>query len=324
MVTWIYGLTIAFFAIFIKVLGTNLQKLSHRNEERSYWRNIHWVSGMALIATGSILDMGGLALAPQSMIASLGGVTLVVNIGIAKLLLGETMRKRQYFTTLVIIIGTTLTVIYAPRKEEENDIDKIRKMYSSSRFIVYIISIGFILLTIRSLNYFFKKTNTHQKLRSILVPISSGAIAAQNMFFGKTFGKLIIFSIENNTTELLTDYIIYFIICGLVFAIVSHIKWINEALKEFSSTLVVPINKSIWIVISIIAGILVMGEGFAIDNDDSVDEPETDIGNKLAFIIGIIIIIFGLIFHSYFEKQEEGAKEDFEEITLSEVKVSSI
>ena len=143
MDTWFFGLILGFFAIFIKVLGTNLQKLSHRNEERTQFRNIHWVSGMALIAIGSIMDMVALTFAPQSMIASLGGLTLVVNIGIAKLLLGETMRKLQYGTTLIIMIGTTLTVIYAPRTEVENDIKQIKEMYESSRFIVYIITTFF-------------------------------------------------------------------------------------------------------------------------------------------------------------------------------------
>ncbi len=318
METWFYGLVIAFFSIFFKVFGTNLQKLSHRNKDRSYFKNIHWVSGLLLIVSGSFIDMVALALAPQSMIASLGGVTLVVNVGIAKVLLGEVMRKIQYFTTLVIIIGTTITVIYAPRRESENDIYKIKKMYTSSTFVIYISLIGIMLLLIRTLNYFLKKSNTYPKLRSILIPISSGTIAAQNMFFGKTFGKLIIFSIENNTFELLTDYIIYLNILCLVFTIISHIKWINEALKEFNSTLVVPINKSVWIVISIMAGILVMGEGFAIEEDDSSDEPETDVGNKLAFIIGIIIIIFGLIFHSYFEK---GTHKVLEESEVEEIEI---
>jgi uncharacterized membrane protein len=320
MTTWIYGLILASFAIFIKVLGTNLQKLSHRNEERSYFRNIHWVAGLVLTAVGSIIDMAALALAPQSMVASLGGFTLVVNIGIAKVLLGESMRKIQYLTTLVIIIGTTLTVLYAPRTEEENNIDKIKEMYESSRFIIYIISIALIIGTIRGFNYMFKKSESQQRIRGIIVPISSGAIAAQNMFFGKTFGKLIIFSIENNSGEILKDYIIYVIVIGLVFAIVSHMKWLNEALKEFSSTLVVPINKSVWIVLSILAGILVMGEGFVIDKDDSEDEPEEDIGNKIGFVLGLILIILGLSFHSYFEKTEK-----MEEILeLKEIEVDSV
>ena len=322
MATWIFGLILGFFAIFIKVLGTNLQKLSHRNEERTYFRNIHWVSGMALIAIGSIMDMVALTLAPQSMIASLGGLTLVVNIAIAKLLLGETMRKLQYGTTLIIMIGTTLTVIYAPRTEAENDIKQIKEMYESSRFIVYIITVSIMITLIRGLNFMLKKSDTHKKLRSILIPISSGAIAGQNMFFGKTFGKLIIFSIENNTTELFSDYIIYLNVIALVFALVSHIKWFNEALKEFSSTLVVPINKSIWIVISIVAGILVMGEGFAIDNDDDSSEEvetETDIGVKIGFFSGITLIIIGLIFHSYFEKQEEEEIVELEEIEIGSV-----
>ena len=327
MNTWFYGLILGSFSIFIKVLGTNLQKLSHRNEERSYCRNIHWVSGMSLTVIGSLLDMGALALAPQSMIASLGGLTLVMNIGVAKLLLGETMRKIQYLTTLVIIIGTTLTVIYAPRREEENNIDSIKKMYESINFIIYIITIASIISIIRIFNYIFEKTETHNRVRSIIMPMSSGIIAAQNMFFGKTFGKLVVFSVENNTLEIFSEYIIYINIICLVFTLISHVKWLNESLKEFNSTLVVPINKSAWIVISILSGILVMGEGFALDNDES--NPEVNVGIKIGFTSGIILIIVGLIFHSYFEKEEtndifENFEDDIEmdSITIVEITIS--
>ena len=65
-----------------------------------------------------------------------------------------------------------------------------------------------------------------------------------------------------------------------------------------------------------------MGEGFAIDNDDDSSEEvetETDIGVKIGFFSGITLIIIGLIFHSYFEKQEEGEIVELEEIEIGSV-----
>ena len=325
MDTWVYGLILAGFSIFIKVLGTNLQKLSHRNKTKSYCNNIHWIFGITLTIIGSLLDMGALALAPQSMIASLGGLTLVVNICVAKLLLGEIMRKVQYFTTLVIIIGTTLTIVYAPRREADNDIDSIKRMYESPNFIVYIIFIGLVISVIRIFNYFFNKSTTHRRLRGIIIPISSGMIAAQNMFFGKTFGRLVSFSIENKSGEVFKDYIIYINIACLIFTIYNHIKWINEALKEFPSTLVVPINKSAWIIISILGGIFVMGEDFG-----SEENPETKIGVQIGFISGILLIVIGLSFHSYFEKEitheelEEEVDIEMDSVEIIEIEIEII
>ena len=298
---WYIGLIIASFSIIIKVLGTNLQKLSHRNENRNgkYCTNIHWVSGITLSTVGSVVDMGALALAPQSMIASLGGLTLIINIYVAKILLGETMRKIQYLTTFIIMLGTTLTIIYAPRKEENNDISNIKKMYESPSFIVYGIFITSVIGTIRII-----KNKTNDKLRSILLPISSGAIAAQNMFFGKTFMRLVSHSIEYKTTEIIKEYLIYVNLFCLVYCLITHVKWLNEALKESKATLVVPINKSVWIIVSIFAGIFVMGEEFG----------ENIIG-QFCFYSGIFIIIIGLILHSYFEDD----RIELPEISMGEI-----
>jgi uncharacterized membrane protein len=289
---WFIGLIIAFISMLIKVLGTNLQKLSHRNEDRKYCSNIHWVSGFVLTCTGAVVDMGALALAPQSMIASLGGLTLVINIFVAKMLLGENMKKIQYFTTFIIVLGTTFTIIFSPKKEEDNDISNIKKMYESFTFIFYGIFITFSIGLIRLLNHIFKKNKTHDKLRGFLLPISSGAIAAQNMFFGKTFMRLLVHSIEYKTTEIIKEYIIYVNLVCLILCLVLHVKWLNEALKNHKATLVVPINKSIWIITSIFAGIFVMGENFG-DNNYT----------QFIFYIGILIIIIGLILHSYFETE---------------------
>lgn len=323
---WFVGLIIASLSIFIKVLGTNLQKFSHKNEERTYFRNFHWVSGLTLVILGSFTDLAALVFTSQSSIASLGGLTLVTNIYIAKLLLGEIMRKIQYFTTFIIIIGTTLTIVYSPKDEKDNDIEQMKKIYRSNSFIIYIIIISILISIIRFFNYKFNKSEEHKKLRSILIPISSGIIGAQNLFFGKSLVKLISFSIENKTIEVFSDYLIYINLLCLVLTIFCHVKWINEALKEFHSTLVVPINKSVWIIVAIIAGIFVMKEDFKKDDDEEGESGENvqeKVSYQIAFYCGIIIIILGLILHAYFEKHDEDQidRVNTDEFKLEEIKV---
>jgi len=188
---------------------------------------------MSCTVVGSLLDLAALGLAPQSMIASLGGFTLLVNILIAKIILQERMTRKQYFTTFVIMIGTTLTVVYSPRKASIENIDQIKNMFESINFIVYMSLVCLFLVSIRLYNYYSKHDNTKKQIRGLLLPVSAGMIAAQNMFFGKSFSTIIVFAIENKTTSVFNDYVIYITIVCLVFSLVTHVKWINNALKQF-------------------------------------------------------------------------------------------
>ena len=226
------------------------------------------------------------------MVASLGGLTLLVNIVVARIMLGETLAKRQYFTTGIILIGTILTVVYSPKKESIQDIAEIKQMFESINFIIYISLVAIILILIRTYNYFTKGDDTKKGIRGLILPISSGIIAAQNVLFGKSFSKLILFSIENKTTSVFKDYVIYLTFVCLAFSIFTNIKWFNNILKQFKSTLVVPINKSLWIITSIVGGLLVMGE-------------KVDKLSLVGFLIGILLIVFGLVFHAKFEPKEE-------------------
>lgn len=291
---WYFGLAIAAFAIFIKVLGINLQKFSHDNNDGSgsYCKSVVWMIGASCTVIGALLDLVALSLAPQSMVASLGGLTLIVNIVVARIMLQETLAKRQYFTTGIILIGTVLTVVYSPKKESIQDIDEIKKMFESINFIIYISLVTIILILIRTYNYFTKGDDTKKGIRGLILPISSGIIAAQNVLFGKSFSKLILFSIENKTASVLKDYVIYLTFACLAFSIFTNIKWFNNILKQFKSTLVVPINKSIWIITSIVGGLLVMDE-------------EIEQLSLVGFLIGIILIVLGLIFHAKFEPKED-------------------
>ena len=190
---WIFGVIIGVFSIFIKVMGTVIQKISHKKKGgKKFCKNIYWVGGFTLTVSGSFIDLAALALAPQSLIASLGGLTLVANVIIARIVLDEVLKKKQYITTAVILLGTTFTVLFAPKIEKEQTIEDVKDMYESGRFFLYIGLVGSIILIIRWTNWYYdKREGSFEKIRSILVPISSGMIAAQNMFFGKIMMTLV-------------------------------------------------------------------------------------------------------------------------------------
>ena len=332
---WILGFIIGIVSISIKVLGTILQKISHKKEDnKHYIFNIVWISGVLMSLGGSILDLVALAFAPQTLIASLGGLTIVVNVLFARLLLNEILILQQYITTFIIFLGTTITVIYSPKVESNNNYDTIKGHYESLTFLIYITLVIFILIICRIIIYIFRKKEINKTIIGILIPITSGIIAAQNMFFGKTFTTLIRFSIENDNEIVYEDYLFYCSFMFMLLATFLYLKWLNQGLKNYQATLIVPINKSLWIIVSILSAILVLGENFQKvkeqsndDSDDNNDFNDTD-GNRILFIIGVTIIIIGLIKHSYLEKKETTEKEIEEEYqedeNIEEVISSSI
>jgi hypothetical protein len=58
-------------------------------------------------------DFAALGFGAQSIIAPLGSLTLVANIGFARLLLGETITWAQLFATAWVVVGSALCVAFA-------------------------------------------------------------------------------------------------------------------------------------------------------------------------------------------------------------------
>ena len=299
---WIFGVIIVIFSIFVKVIGTVIQKISHKKKNgKKYCRNIYWVAGFTLTVSGSFIDLAALALAPQSLIASLGGLTLVVNVLIARMILGEVLKRKQYIATVTILSGTILTVLYAPKLGKDKSIEEVKDIFESVRFLLYIIMAGGVLLTVRYFNWHLG--DEYEKTKSILVPISSGMMAAQNMFFGKILMTMVRYSIENTTAEVFKNYIFYMTLGILIFTIIMYTRWLNNALEKHRITLVYPVTKCVWILTSIFAGLFVLQEDFK--KAKSENEEGYKDGDEILYGLGIVFIILGLIYYAHLEDVEE-------------------
>lgn len=72
---------------------------------------------MALIGAGSVADFAALGFAAQSIVAPLGSLTLVANMFVAPLMLGEHVGFREVQATALVVIGSSLAVAFASHKD---------------------------------------------------------------------------------------------------------------------------------------------------------------------------------------------------------------
>jgi len=121
---WAIGVVLAAAASVISNLGLNFQKLTHlkiadqdEHAKLNYYKDTVWMLGLLMVIIGSLADFAALAFGAQSIIAPLGSLTLVANVFFAPCLLGETLTKRDLFATLTIIVGATISVMFASHKD---------------------------------------------------------------------------------------------------------------------------------------------------------------------------------------------------------------
>ena len=95
---------------------------------------------------------------------------------------------------------------------------------------------------------------------------------------------------------------------AFLFAVITcsflHIKWLNMGLSRFSTLYIYPLNKSIWIISSILGGIIVFQE-----SKDFEDKPV----KAIFFVFGILIMCFGI-----FKISREQISQEVDAIELEE------
>jgi len=170
---WVIGLLLAVLSAFVSNFGLNLQKLSHirikKAEEeaeeegnesvvkKSYTKEPIWILGIVLVFIGSLLDFGGLAIAPQSLIAPLGSLTLVSNAILAPKMLGEQISRSEILITALIIAGCAMAVAFASHKDKIYESEELFRMFTKTPFIIYWVFICVYMAMLRYVIYWVDK-----------------------------------------------------------------------------------------------------------------------------------------------------------------------
>jgi len=269
----------------------------------SYHRQSLWRVGLALVVVGSLADFVALIFAAQSIIAPLGSLTLVFNTALAPLLLGEHVGTVDVLATVAIVLGSSVSVACADHRDRLYGLDELFGLFIKPRFVCYSL---LVVAVIASLYYHIRHltstsssaaspASTRKHTRFCYASLA-GIVGAQSVLFAKCVGTMVVDTLTGRSVLFLHVWS-WLILLLLTLTVTFQIHYLNEGLRLFASSSVIPIYQAFWILGSVTAGMIFFGEYKGV-----TDQWSTAIG----FPVGVLVVVAGV----YVLSQRGAADED--------------
>ena len=266
----------------------------------SYHRQSLWRVGLSLVIVGSLADFVALIFAAQSIIAPLGSLTLVFNTMLAPLLLGEHVAAVDVLATVAIVLGSSLSVACADHRDRLYGLGELFGLFLQPRFVCY----SLVILAVISLLYYHIRhltaashhtASTRKHIRLCYASLA-GIVGAQSVLFAKCVGTMVVDSLTGRS--LLFVHIESWVIVALLgLSVTLQIHYLNEGLRLFTASFIIPVYQSFWVITSVLSGMVFFGEYKGV-----MDEWSSAVG----FPVGVMIVVAGV----YVLSQRGGADED--------------
>ncbi|KAM6967852.1 NIPA-like protein 2 [Aplochiton taeniatus] len=186
--------------------------------------------------------------APASLIAPLGCVSVIASAVISVVFLKETLRASDILGGTLAVAGTYILVTFAPHKSTHITAHLVQVYAVSWQFLVYLF-IEILLFCI--LLYLYKRK--HLK-HIVIVMLLVALLASLTVISVKAVSGMITESVHGHLQ--LTYPIFYVMLAVMVASCAFQIKFLNQAMKMFDATEVVPINFVFFTASAIVAGIV--------------------------------------------------------------------
>ncbi|KMS65362.1 hypothetical protein BVRB_036760, partial [Beta vulgaris subsp. vulgaris] len=204
--------------------------------------NFLWISGMGCLALASALDYVALAFVAQSIVAPLGAVTLVCNLFLGPILLGEKLTSGSVQATATIVVGNLISIMGFSSNNGHSVIlsSAIVSRLSELDMITY--SIAFIAFFL-----YLRRRNTRLSLTMAAGMISATSMMTARMLSLMTKESLLSGSFQDPLFMVLAVAIIILIL-------LAQLRQMDQCLQRFEATYVVPIAQSSMCLCSIAHG----------------------------------------------------------------------
>ncbi|XP_063055643.1 NIPA-like protein 2 [Engraulis encrasicolus] len=253
-VTYTQGIIIAICGNFLISISLNIQKYTHvrqsqRGSSKPYYKSWLWWLGISLMGLGELGNFAAYGFAPASLIAPLGCVSVIASAIISVVFLKESLRASDLLGGALAITGTYLLVTFAPHFAPHVTANMVERSLMSWEFLTYIFVevIAFCILL-----YLYKCRNMKH---IVIIMLLVALLASLTVISVKAVSGMITESIQGNHLQF-TYPIFYVMFIIMVASCGFQIKFLNQAMKMFDATEVVPINYVFFTASAIIAGIL--------------------------------------------------------------------
>eukprot|EP01084_Bolivina_argentea_P132288 233460_1 len=272
------GACIAITASILNAIGFTLQKQGHNKlkqlnkdspRAKSMFSDKTWRIGFGIFLLGGLANAIALYFAPQSLVLPLSAITLVANTILATQILGEPFEKKSYFGVCLVIIGSTLAVMFGPRTGGEHiNITMLKQRWSDLEFLIFFCCLSALtIVDFIGIKYYEKlnrmdvsvqeKEVKHGRTFLLLsYGLMNGYFGSNAFLFLKAFTEFLgaSFSSLQDAQAALVSWYSYFILFCVVLSNVLFVMWQQRGLSYFPSVYVIPINQVTLIIMGSVLG----------------------------------------------------------------------
>ena len=269
----IIGVILGIFASICTNFGNIQQKYAFQHEitdHSNFWKNTRWLIGFSLTIIGSICDLIALANAAQSIVGPLAAFGLISNLFFAHWLLQEIINKQHILATVLIISGSTVSVLFGNHQSHTYTVDDLHSFFVHPIFLLYFfistITLIFLYIQILKLNKQFDNIThslnqleavinylPYQTIHPLLICCICGFLGGFSILFGKIVSELVSSSVSLHSFQ----FVSFFAIISLVMLFVCIFfqqKTLAMALLYFDVSFVIPVFQCFFIMSTIFGG----------------------------------------------------------------------
>lgn len=250
--TYLLGIIVSIFGNILISVSLNIQKYTHvRQAQRGskpYYTSSLWWMGVILMGVGELGNFAAYGFAPASLIAPLGCVSVIASAVISVVFLKETLRASDILGGTLAITGTYLLVTFAPHNISMVTAQMVVYYFISYYFLVYIVA-EILLFCFLLVLYKVKRVKN-----IVVVMLLVALLASVTVITVKAVSGMIAETIKGSVQLVYPIFYVMFVV--MVASCVFQIKFLNEAMKMFDATEVVPINYVFFTTSAILAGIV--------------------------------------------------------------------
>uniref|UniRef100_A0A8C6U120 NIPA like domain containing 2 n=1 Tax=Neogobius melanostomus TaxID=47308 RepID=A0A8C6U120_9GOBI len=250
--TYLLGISISICGNVLISVSLNIQKYAHirqaQHNSKPYYTSALWWMGVILMGVGELGNFAAYGFVPASLIAPLGCVSVIASAVISVVFLKETVRASDILGGTLAITGTYLQVTFAPHNISMVTAQMLHYYFINYYFLVYIV-IEILLFCVLLFLYKIK----HMK-HIVIVMLLVALLASVTVISVKAVSGMITETIKGSLQLVYPIFYIMFVV--MVASCAFQIKFLNQAMKMFDATEVVPINYVFFTTSAVVAGIV--------------------------------------------------------------------
>ncbi|XP_078254168.1 NIPA-like protein 2 [Rhinoraja longicauda] len=251
--TNLLGTILAITGNILISISLNIQKYTHvrllcQKSLKPYYKSKLWWCGIFLMGLGELGNFAAYGFAPATLVAPLGCVSVIASAAISVVFLKERLRSSDILGGSLTVLGTYLLVTFAINGQQEITAIKIRNYIVSWQFLVYL-TLEFLLFC--GLLYLNKRKGLNH---IIILLLMSSLLASVTVIAVKAVAGMVTTSIEG---QLQFKYpIFYVMVLVMIASCIFQVQFLNQAMRLYNATEVVPINFVLFTTSAIIAGVI--------------------------------------------------------------------